>query len=389
MPVSPEFIYLTKPWIGQEEKDEVMDTLNGMWLSRGPKVSRFEEDFKNYIGSKSAVAVSSCTAALHVGLVAAGIKKGDEVITTPMTFPATTNAILYERAKPILVDVSATTFNIDPSSIENKITEKTKAIIPVHLAGNPCDMLEINRLAEKYNLFVLEDAAHAVGGEYHGVKLGNVGNAGAFSFYASKNICTGDGGMLTVRDDEKLAEFARVISLHGMSSSAWKRYSKEGSPNWELIYPGFKYNMTDIEASLGIHQLKKVEKILQLREQWTELYNKLLEDVKEITPQFVLPNRRSSRHLYIISLDILSLGISRDEFMKKLREENIQTGIHFVSVHKQPYYQKTFGYQDSDFPIATYLSNRIVSLPLYPQMTEEEVKLVVEAVKKVISEHKK
>ncbi len=383
-PVRKDFLPLSRPWIGAEEKQEVMDTLNGVWLSRGPKVSQFEEDFKNYAGANHAIAVCSCTAALHVSIVAAGVKEGDEVITSPITFPATTNAVLYERATPVLVDVDPRTFNIDPDLIEKRITPRTRAIIPVHIAGQPCDMDRILEVAKRHNLVVIEDAAHAVGARYGEQHVGTIGDAGCFSFYASKNLVTGDGGMITARDG-KFAEFARVISLHGMSTSAWKRYSKEGTPNWELVYPGFKYNMTDIEASLGIHQLRKVEQITSLREKWSNVYDKLLADIPEITLPYRAPGRRHACHLYIISLNLDQLAVTRDQFMEMLKAENIGCGIHFVSVHLQPYYQKRFGYKREDYRNAAWLSDRILSVPLFPQMTETDVQDVACAVRKVIA----
>lgn len=383
-PVRKDFLPLSRPWIGAEEKQEVMDTLNGVWLSRGPKVSQFEENFKSYTRANHAIAVCSCTAALHVSLVAAGVKEGDEVITSPITFPATTNAVLYERATPVLVDVDPRTFNIDPDLIEKRITPRSKAIIPVHIAGQPCDMNRIMEIANRHHLVVIEDAAHAVGARYGEQHVGTIGDAGCFSFYASKNLVTGDGGMITAADD-KFAEFARVISLHGMSTSAWKRYSKDGTPNWELVYPGFKYNMTDIEASLGIHQLRKVEQITSLREKWSNVYDKLLADIPEITLPHRAPGRRHACHLYIVTLNLDRLTVSRDQFMQRLKAENIGCGIHFVSVHLQPYYQERFGYKRGDYPNAAWLSDRILSLPLFPQMTETDVHDVAVAVRKVIS----
>jgi dTDP-4-amino-4,6-dideoxygalactose transaminase len=383
-PARKDFLFLTKPWIGQEERDEVLDTLNGMWLSRGPKVTQFEDEFKAYVGTKHAVAVSSCTAALHCSVVCAGVKAGDEVITSPITFPATTNAVIYERATPVLVDVDRRTFNIDPNRIEAAITPRTKAIIPVHMAGQPCEMDAIWDIARRHNLKVIEDAAHAAGSIYGDKHAGNLGDAGCFSFYASKNLVTGDGGMLTTNDDE-FAEFARVISLHGMSTSAWKRYSKEGTPNWDLVYPGFKYNMTDIEASLGIHQIRKVEKITELRMKWGALYDELLADIPEIITPYRAPGRRHNCHLYIVTLDIDRLSVSRDEFMRILKAENVQSSIHFVSVHKQPYYAQTYGFTDAQYPNAAWLSDRILSLPIYPQMTEQDVHDAATAVRKVVA----
>jgi len=387
-PVRSDFLPLTSPWIGEEEKQEVLDTLNGVWLSRGPKVSRFEDDFKKYTGANHAIALSSCTAALHVAIVAAGVKEGDEVITTPITFPATTNAILYERATPVLIDVDRRTFNIDPALIEKRITSRTKAIIPVHMAGQPCDMDEILEIAGRRNLIVIEDAAHAVGATYRGRHAGSLADAGCFSFYASKNLVTGDGGMLTVRDD-KFAEFSRVIGLHGMSTSAWKRYSKEGVPNWELVYPGFKYNMTDIQASLGIHQLRKIERITSLREKWCRLYDELLVDIPELTLPYRAPGRRHACHLYIVTLDLERLSVSRDQFLAMMKAENIGCGIHFVSVHMQPYYANRFGFKRNDYPNAEWLSDRILSLPLSPQMTDVDVQDVVRAIRKVVAQTRK
>lgn len=383
-PARQDFLPLTRPWIGQEEKLEVMDTLNGVWLSRGPKVSQFEEEFQNYTKANYAIAVCSCTAALHVSIVAAGVKDGDEVITSPITFPATTNAILYERATPVLVDVDRNTFNMVPELIEERITARTKAIIPVHMAGQPCDMDKILEIARRHNLAVIEDAAHAIGAKYGEKHVGTLGDAGCFSFYASKNLVTGDGGMI-IADDKKFAEFARVISLHGMSTTAWKRYSKEGSANWELVYPGFKYNMTDIEASLGIHQLRKIELITSLRQKWSGLYDQLLADLPEITLPHRAPGRRHACHLYVITLDVDRLGVTRDQFMEILKAENIGCGIHFISVHLQPYYQKRFAYRAEDYPNAAWLSDRILSLPLFPQMTETDVQDVSRALHKVIA----
>ena len=385
-PASPEFIYLTRPWIGDDEKNEVLDTLNGIWLSRGPKVSQFEEEFGKYIGVPHAIAVSSCTAALHVALVAAGIKAGDEVITSPITFPATTNAVIYERATPVLADVDRRTLNIDPDRLEERITPRTKAIIPVHIAGQPCEMDRIMEIAQRHNLVVIEDAAHAVGAKFGGKMIGSIGDAGTFSFYASKNLCTADGGMLTVRDDNRLAEFARVISMHGMSSTAWMRYTKAGAPNWELVYPGFKYNMTDIEASLGIHQLRKIERITELRTKIAQMYNERLADVPEMNLPFVGPNLRHAWHLYVVTLNLESLTVTRDRFAEMLKAENIGTGVHFISVHKQPYYRERFGFKEADFPNAAWLSDHILSLPLGPLMNETEVELVVHAIKKVIAQ---
>jgi dTDP-4-amino-4,6-dideoxygalactose transaminase len=280
--------------------------------------------------------------------------------------------------------VDRRTFNIDPDLIEKRITSRTKAIIPVHMAGQPCDMDRILEVARRHSVLVIEDAAHAVGAKYREQHVGTVGDVGCFSFYASKNLVTGDGGMI-IAADKDFAEFARVISLHGMSTSAWKRYSKEGSTSWELVYPGFKYNMTDIEASLGIHQLRKIEIITDLRQKWSSLYDQLLGDIPEIVLPYRAPHRRHACHLYIITLNLDRLNVTRDEFMERLKAENIGCGIHFVSVHLQPYYQKRFGFKREDYPNAAWLSDRILSLPLFPQMTEEDVQDVARALRKVVA----
>lgn len=387
-PVRKEFLPVGRPLIGQEEKDEVIDTLNSDWISKGPKTKRFENDFKNYVGSKYAIAVSSCTAGLHIALTALGIKAGDEVITTPLTFVATGNAILYCGATPVLVDCKISDFNIDAALLEDKVTENTKSIIPVHFAGLPCDMEKIQKTAGKYNISVIEDAAHAIGAEYNGQKIGSIGDVSTFSFYATKNITTGDGGMITT-DNEELAAKMEILSFFGISSDAWQRYSPAGKINYDMVELGYKYNMTDIQAAIGIHQLKKLDRFIETRKKYAEMLNKYLSEIPEIILQENKTNVRHGRHIYPIVLKTEVLKIDRKGFIDAMRAENIGCGIHFVALHKQYYYKKRFNFNDNDFPNASYISDRIVSLPLYPKMSENDIYDVVNAVKKIINHYRK
>lgn len=385
-PARNTFLPLAVPLIGDEEKQEVLDALDSGWITKGPKTHQFEEDFKTYVGSRHAIAVSSCTAGLHVALVAANIGEGDEVITCPMTFVATANVILHQHATPVFVDCDSTTYNIIPALIEAKITSRTKAIIPIHMHGLPCDLDEIMAIAKRHGLLVIEDAAHAVGAEYHSRKIGSLGDVTAFSFYATKNLTTGDGGMVTTDNDE-LAEKMRIWSLHGMSTDAWRRYSADGKPqaNWQAIYPGFKYNLTDIQSAIGLHQLRKLDDFIATRERYSQIYDEGLGDMPEVVTPVKGNDIKHGHHLYVIALRLEHLSINRDQFMTALRAENIGTGLHFMSVHLQPYYQEKFGYHAADYPNATYLSERIISLPLCPRMCEGDVRDVIAAIKKIVN----
>ena len=378
-----KFLPYSSPLISEDEIAEVADTLRSGWLTTGPKVKRFEEEFAQYVGSKHAVAVNSCTGALHLALVAEGIGPGDEVITAPFTFIATVNVILHVGAKPVFVDIRPDTFNIDVGKIEAAITPKTKAIIPVHYAGQPCEMDEILEIAKRHNLLVIEDAAHAVAAEYKGKKVGTIGDATCFSFYATKNLVTGEGGMVTT-DDEKLAEKIRVLSLHGMSRDAWKRYTAAGSWYYEVIYPGYKYNMADIQASLGLHQLRKLAHFQRRREKIAEAYNEAFAGLDTIEIPFVKPDIKHDWHLYVIKLVLEKLKIDRAQFIEALKQEGIGTSVHFIPVHLHPYYRETFGFKKGDFPVAEEAYERVVSLPLYPKMSDEDVERVIEAVKRVV-----
>lgn len=373
---------------GKEEEREVIDTLRSGWITTGPKTRLFEKKMQEYIGCKYAVALNSCTAGLHLSLIAAGVKKGDEVITSPLTFAATANVIVHVGARPVFVDIQKDTYNIDPSLIEKAITKKTKAIIAVHYAGHPCDMDEIIRIAKKHKLVVIEDAAHAIGAVYKGKKIGTVSDYTVFSFYATKNLTTGEGGMVCLKNDDD-EEKIRITSLHGMNRDAWKRYSKSGYWYYEIKYPGFKYNMTDIQASLGLHQLKKLEKFTKKREWLAQLYNKHFSKMPEITIPTARKYVRHARHLYSILVDIDNLRIDRGKFFEALDAENIGASVHFIPVHLHPYYRDTFGLKRGDFPVAEYVFDRIISLPMNPTITQQEAMQVVEAVKKIINYYKK
>lgn len=386
-PIRSTFLPFALPLITEDEEKEVLDTLRSGWLTTGPKTKLFEEKLKKYTGAKYAVALNSCTGALHLALLALGIKHGDEVITTPLTFVATANVIIHVGAKPVFVDIDKNTLNIDSDKIEEKITNKTKAIIPVHLAGQPCDMDKIHEIAKRYDLKVIEDAAHAIGAEYKGKKIGSMSDTTCFSFYPIKNITTGEGGaMLT--DNEEIAERVNILSLHGISSDAWKRYSKEGSKIWQLVEPGFKYNMTDIQASLGLHQIDKLDSFTDIRRSYANIYEKEFSNFEGIILPKRIDNIKHAWHLFIIILDIDKLNINRDQFMDAMRKENIATSVHFPSLISG-YYGNTYGYKEEDFPSVTFVSKRIVSLPLYPKMSIEDVRSVIDATKKIISYYRK
>ena len=368
-----------KPYISEEEISEVVDTLRSGWITMGPKTLRFEEEFAKYISSKHAVAVNSGTAALHLAMKAIHLNPGDEVIIPTTTFTATGEVVCYINATPVIVDVDKETHNIDVTAIEKAITPKTKAIIPVHFAGQPCDMDEIMHLAKTYQLYVVEDAAHAIPAWYKGRRIGNIGDITCFSFYSTKPLATGEGGMVTTQDDD-WAERVRILRLHGISKDAWKRYSKGGSWYYEVIEPGFKYNMTDLQASLGIAQLRKVDWLWEKRKEIARKYTEAFSSTEGIIPPSVKPDRESAWHLYVIKLKLETLTIDRNAFIEKLRERGIETSVHFIPLHRHPYYRDAFGVVPGDFPNAEWIYERSISLPIYPGMTDEEVSYVIEQV---------
>ncbi len=383
-----EFLPPFSPYLGEEELQEVMDTLRSGWITMGPKTRRFEELFAEYVGSRHAIAVSSCTAGLHLALVAGGIGPGDEVITTPLTFCSTANVVVHQEAVPIFADVRIDTFNIDPGETRKKITPRTKAIIPVHFGGQPCEMDEIRAIASEHELQVIEDAAHATGAKYKDRMIGTISDVTVFSFYASKNLTTGEGGMITA-EDEELAEKMRILRLHGISSDAWKRYSAQGSWYYEVLVPGYKYNMTDVQASLGIHQLARQKKFLEVRQRYAEMYTDAFRDQPEIITPVVKDHVRHAWHLYIIRLSLERLTIDRGQFIEALRKENIGTSVHFIPLHLHPYYRERYGFEKGDFPVAESLYEGVVTLPLYPKMSIQDVRDVIKAVRKVVAQSRR
>jgi perosamine synthetase len=383
-----EFISFHAPEIGDAEINSVVETLRSGWLTTGAKVKRFEADFARYVGCSHAVAVNSGTAALHLALDAIGIEQGDEVIVPTMTFTATAEVVLYFKARPVLVDCEPNTLNLDLNKIEQAITPKTRAMIPVHMAGQPCAMDKILEIAKKHNLKVIEDAAHALPARYQGRTVGTIGDITCFSFYATKTITTGEGGMATT-EDPQWAERMRVMSLHGISHDAWKRYTKEGSWYYEVIYPGFKYNLTDLAAAMGIEQLKKCDQFYESRKRIARSYDEAFADLPEIRIPLSANNGQHAWHLYIIQLQTERLKIDRAQFIKALTDHNIGTSVHFIPLHLHPFYRDTFGYQPTDFPQATAVFERIVSLPIYPKMTEKNVEHVIRTVRKLAEEHRR
>jgi dTDP-4-amino-4,6-dideoxygalactose transaminase len=388
-PKREQFLVFGAPLIEEEEIAEVVDTLRSGWLGTGPKTKLFEQRFAAYVNAQHAVALNSCTAGLHLALDTLGVGPGDEVITTAMTFAATANVICHVGATPVFVDIEPLTMNMDPAALEAAITPRTKAIIPVHFAGRPCDMDAIMAIARKHGLKVIEDAAHATETWYKGRKVGSIGDVAAFSFYSTKNIVTGEGGMITT-SDQRIADTLRIRSLHGISRDAWKRYSASGYTPYEVLYPGFKYNMMDLQASLGLHQLAKVDRFWEVRDRHWKAYNKAFAPLDElITPVPDEPDTKHARHLYTLLLDLTKVTCNRYEFMELLRLENIGTGVHFVALHLQPLYQERFGYREGMFPNAEFVSDRTFSLPLSPKMTDQDVQDVIGAVYRALDKVRK
>ena len=382
------FLTFGKPDIQEPEINEVINTLKSGWLGTGPKTKLFEKKFAQYVNAKFSIALNSCTAGLHLALDVLEIGPGDEVITTPMTFPATINVIEHVGAKPVFVDIKKKTLNIDESKIESAISKSTKAIIPVHLAGMPCEMNIISSLAQKYNIKVIEDAAHSIESYYKGKKIGSISDMTCFSFYATKNLVTGEGGMVTT-NDKILAEKIRISSLHGISKDAWKRFSEKGYSHYETLYPGYKYNMTDIQSSLGIHQLSRMKSQLKIRNNFWKQYDEAFKNIPEIDLPDTIEGVTHSRHLYIIILRLSKLKISRDEFMFELKKRNIGSGVHYTAVHNHKFYRDKYSYTPEDFPNANWISSRTVSLPLSSVLDSDDIDDVINAVVDIISCFKK
>ncbi len=378
-----DFLVFGAPLIEQAEIDEVVACLKTGWLGTGPKVAEFERRFAEYKAAPHAVAVNSCTAALHLSILAAGIGPGDEVITTPLTFCATANAVIHAGATPVLADVDPLTQNIDPEQVRAKITPRTRAIIPVHFAGRPCDMDALCALADEHRLTIIEDCAHAIESEYKGRKVGSFGAFGCFSFYVTKNVATGEGGMV-LTDDEEAAARIKVLALHGMSKDAWKRFSDEGYRHYQVVECGFKYNMMDLQAAIGIHQLARVESNWQRRSEIWQRYHAAFAGLPLGLPSLPEADTRHAYHLFTLLVDEARCGISRDAFLDALHGLNIGTGVHYVSLAEHPYYRDRFGWRAKATPHATRIGRRTVSLPLSAKLSDQDVADVIDAVSSVI-----
>jgi dTDP-4-amino-4,6-dideoxygalactose transaminase len=394
------FLPFSPPSIGEEEIGEVVDTLRSDWLTTGPKVKQFEREFADFVGAPAGLAVSSCTSALHLALVTLRIGPGDAVITTPMTFCSGVNVIEHVGARPILVDVEPDTLNIDAARVKEALKRlskqpdgvQVKAILPVHLYGHPCDMEALLQIAEEYGLEVIEDAAHALPAKYKGRMIGapvgasKVRVLSCYSFYATKNLTTGEGGMLT--GPPELVEEARIWGLHGMSRDAWKRYSSEGSWYYEVVCAGFKYNMTDMQAAIGLHQLKKLDGFHARRREIARRYNAAFSSLAEFQTPVERPEVEHAWHLYVLRLNPDRFELSRNRFMEELKARNIGASVHFIPIHLHPYYRDKYGYRPEDFPVAYHQYQGIVSLPLFAKMSDQDVEDVIEAVYDIVANHK-
>jgi dTDP-4-amino-4,6-dideoxygalactose transaminase len=388
-PVRKEFLPFSKPTIGEEEINEVVEVLRSGWITTGPRAQKFEELCRDYTGAKHALALSSATAGLHISLLALGIQPGDEVILPSMTFAATANAVEWAGATPVFVDVNRDTLLLDMEAVEEAVTERTRAIMPVHYAGQPVDLDTLREICEERGLLLVEDAAHAIGTRYKDERIGEKSHTAIFSFHPIKNITTGEGGLITT-DDEELANKLRLYRFHGMSKDAWKRYDRTGSPHYDIVLPGFKYNFMDIQAALGIHQLAKLEGFIERRTQLAEKYDKAFAEIPGITPlKCAEYPMRHAWHLYVVRIDKEKLGADRDEFMTLLKEHNIGSGLHFEALHLHPYYKNKYPEWQGKLPNTEWNSARIVSLPLFPLMTDGDADDVIAACRAIAEKHRR
>lgn len=384
--MSEEFLPFAKPDIDQDTIDEVIACLKSGWITTGPRTQQFEQDLATYLEAPHALCLNSGTAGLHLALLCLDLQPGDEVITTPFTFVATLNSIIHAGGKPVLVDIDPHTYNIDINQIENAITPRTRAIVPVHFTGLPVDCDAIYAIADKHNLTVVEDCAHAIGAQYKGKPLGSFGHFQVFSFHPNKNMTTGEGGLVTCRNSE-WAERIRCLRFHGISKAAFDRFTKKGNQHYEVIAPGFKYNMMDLQAAIGLHQLKSLDNFIKRRTFLAQRYLTAFAN----WPQWELPQQpdyehRHAWHLFAPLINPEIAGMDRDTFMQRMKDGNIGTGLHYAAIHLHPYYKNTFGFKEGDFPRTEDVANRIVSLPLFPTMTDEEQNRVIRAIAKIFKQ---
>lgn len=374
-----EFLPFSRPSISEEAISEVVACIRSGWITTGPRVKQFEEDLRTYLDAPQVLCLASATAGLHVVLTALKLRPGDEVITTPMTFAATLNTVVLAGGRPVLVDVEPGTYNMDVRLVEQAVTKRTRAIMPVHFAGLPVDLDPLYDIAKRHGLRVIEDAAHAIGTEYRGKRIGSFGDTQVFSFHPNKNMTTGEGGCVTTRD-EALAGDVALLRFHGMDREAWNRFGKKGSQHYEIIAPGYKYNMMDMQAALGLHQLRALDGFIRRRTELAVRYQKAFAGWRELAlPQAPAYRHLHAWHLYTPLIDPAAAGMDRDAFMQAVKERNIGTGLHYRAVHLYPYYRDTFGFKRGDFPVAESISDRIVSLPLFPAMTDADQDRVIEA----------
>jgi dTDP-4-amino-4,6-dideoxygalactose transaminase len=371
-----EYLVFGSPEIREEEIEEVLATLRSAWIGTGPRVARFESEFRDYVGSDHAVAVNSCTAGLHLAMVALGLRPEDEVIVPAMTFAATANAVIHAGGRPVLADVDRDTMCVTPETIAAQLTPRTRAVLPVHFAGRPCAIEEIIALARRAGLGVVEDCAHAIETLVDGRHVGTFGDFGAFSFYVTKNVVTGEGGMVVTPDGDAAARI-KTLALHGLSADAWSRFSDEGYRHYEVVEPGFKYNMMDLQAALGLHQLARAEANLGRRQEIWRRYDGAFAGLPLRTPPAEELGTRHARHLYTVLLDLERLRCTRDDVLLELHRQKIGAGVHYRALHLHPYYRETYGYARGDFPNSEWISDRTVSLPLSPKLTDEDIEDVM------------
>jgi dTDP-4-amino-4,6-dideoxygalactose transaminase len=381
------YIPFCVPWTGRQEIRQVTDAVRSGWLTTGPKVALFEERIRRLVRARHAVAVNSCTAALHLSLAAAGVGRGDEVITSPYTFAATGEAILYLGARPVLADIDPVTLNVNPEAVAAAVTRRSRAIVPVHIAGLPCDMKALIDLARRRRLKVIDDAAHALGARVEGRPIGSLSDLTCFSFYATKNLTTGEGGMVTT-DDREMAARVRRLSLHGLSRDAWKRYTRAGSWRYDVVEVGFKYNMTDLAAAVGLAQAGKFSSIQARRRRLARRYSALLAGCDAFDLPVEQPGVVHAWHLYVLRLRPGVLRLSRDRVIDLLREKGIGTSVHFLPLHLHSFYRRKFGYRQGDFPHTERESARAISLPLYPGLTRAAQDRVVGTLLDLVRQHR-